>query len=248
MRRPVRIELGRRDSLGGLLEDSLRVYVNRFGTFLAITGAIVVPISLIVEGIGLRHLSAPYPAPELSPQLLGVGALQGLITGALVTPGCIHQLLAVAQGREAGAGDSLRAALDAFAPVLAVTALYALAVMAGLVLLVLPGVFLAVRFYVATQAVVIEGRRGTGALRRSFELVRGSSLRVLWVVFATMFLVGAVGVLIQFPFDAAARSADSAAPLLAGSMLAQTLTTPVVALVSTLLFFDLRARREAEGG
>jgi len=246
VKQPFRIRLGRRPTLGALLEDSLRVYFSRFGAFVAVTATLVVPIELIVEGIGLRQLWEPYPSRQASPALLAVGTLQGLIAGALVTPGCIHQLLAAAEGRSASARDSIRAALDAFAPVLLVTLIYALLIAAGLVLLVLPGVFVAVRFYLGPEVVVIEGKRGLAALRRSSELVRGAGWRVFGVGLVSTLLAGTVGVLIQLPFDAAARAADSAAILLVGGALAQALTTPVVALVATLLYFDLRARKESE--
>jgi hypothetical protein len=51
--------------------------------------------------------------------------------------------------------------------------------------------------------------------------------------------------LVVFPLQALAESADRQAISLAGVILTETLTAPFVALVSTLLFFDLRARRSA---
>jgi hypothetical protein len=41
------------------------------------------------------------------------------------------------------------------------------------VLFILPGVYLAVRWYFVPQAVVIDGARGPAALTRSGQIVRG---------------------------------------------------------------------------
>jgi hypothetical protein len=51
------------------------------------------------------------------------------------------------------------------------------------------------------------------------------------------------GAVIQAPFIALARSADSSALWLAGNTVASAVTTPLEALMITLLYFDLLARR-----
>ena len=53
--------------------------------------------------------------------------------------------------------------------------------MAGLVAFVIPGIWLAVVLYFASQAVVAEGRPPIEALRRSRELVRGQWWRVFGI-------------------------------------------------------------------
>jgi hypothetical protein len=86
------------------------------------------------------------------------------------------------------------------------------------------------------------------ALRASWELVEGA----WWRVFGIGLVAGIVAVLpllaIQAPFQAAAESADAGWLSLIGSIAADTLATPFVALVATLLYFDLRTRREAVAG
>lgn len=241
-----RIELGRRPDVTSLLDDCFRLYFSRFGTFVAIAAVVVFPIQLVVEGIALGQLSAPYSDRSFEPQTLAtVAGLSGVIANALITPGCVHQTIAASEGRMAGARESIRAALDAFAPVLAVSILFAVGVFLGLLLLVIPGVFLAVRWYFLVQAVVVDGRRAIGALERSSSLVRGSWWRVLGIAVLTLVTASGAGALIQLPFESIARAGDSAAVSLVGGSVAQTLTAPPVALVTTLLYFDLRARRES---
>ena len=49
----------------------------------------------------------------------------------------------------------------------------AIGIAAGFVLLVIPGIYLAVRLFFVPQTVVIERARGLDALRASSDIVRG---------------------------------------------------------------------------
>jgi hypothetical protein len=63
-----------------------------------------------------------------------------------------------------------------------------IAVFAGLFALVLPGVFLAVAFYLVRAVVAVEGAGVVPALRRSWRLVAGHRLRVLTVLLLVVLL------------------------------------------------------------
>ena len=54
---------------------------------------------------------------------------------------------------------------------LLVTVLVVLAVTGGLILFVIPGIWIAIRLSLSTQALVVEGRRPTEATGRSWTLV-----------------------------------------------------------------------------
>jgi hypothetical protein len=100
-----------------------------------------------------------------------------------------------------------------------------------------------VRWYFVPQAVVIEGARGPAALTRSSELVRGFWWRTFLLVLLANVAVGIPGVLMLIPFTAIATSSDQAVWALVGTILTTSVTTPFVALYSTLLYYDLLARR-----
>ena len=113
----------------------------------------------------------------------------------------------------------------------------------ALIFFILPGIYLAVRWYFVPQAVVVDGRRSTGALERSAELVRGQWWRVFGVVILTILAAGIPATVIEVPFRVAASSADSSAVDLIGQIVAAAITAPFEALMLTLLYFDLLARR-----
>lgn len=67
-----------------------------------------------------------------------------------------------------------------------------IAVVIGLLLLVVPGVYLLVRFRLVTAAVMLEDRGPVDALARSYELTEGHG----WTVFGVVVLFGALGFLL----------------------------------------------------
>jgi hypothetical protein len=123
--------------------------------------------------------------------------------------------------------------------------LAALGILLGAVALILPGVYLFVRWYFVPQAVVLEGAHGASSLRASGRLVEGRWWRTLGLILLVNVAVLLVALVLSPPFTAAADSADRAVWALVGQVVASAVTQPFGALYSTLLYFDLRERKRA---
>jgi hypothetical protein len=229
-------------TLGELLGDALKAYARHIGSFIAIGAAVVVPVQLVVSGIGLGQLSGGYKNTSTGAEL-GVQAAESyLIIGPLVTVMVVHALLAVADGRSPQRGAAILNGLEAFRPVFLAVALAAAGVVIGLVL-ILPGIWLAIRWYFTPQAVVVDGRRSASALARSAELVTGCWWRVFAIVIVANVAAAIPASIVQIPFNVWADSVDSSALSLAGEVVGTALTAPFVSLMVTLLYFDLLSRR-----
>jgi hypothetical protein len=251
------LDLARPRELGTLFRDSFRLYATNFWRFLAIGAAVVIPTELIVSGLGLGELSSGFddsPPPAASAVALSV---QALVITPLVVAMTVYLLLDLADARPASLRRAVQAGLDAFAPiflpvlaVLACEAVVFLAVMlpvlltgaAAFVPLVLVAVFLAIRWYFVVQAVIVDRARGLDALRASWNLTRGVGWRVFGTVALGVLTFGLAASVVSAPLAAAARSADSGVLFLASQIMSETLAAPAVALVSALLYFDLKAR------
>ncbi len=245
MKVPRAPELARPRDLPALFRDSLTVYARHAGTFLLLAASIVVPVHLIVQGVGLEKLSAPYePSPSVAEALLPA-AVSYLVTAPLITATCIYALASVAGGERPSAWAAIAEGVDAFAPIFLAIVMAAVGIALGLIALIVPGVYLAVRWFFIPQAVVLDGRRGREALRRSAQAVDGSWWRTLGVLLLANLAAAVPGVLLAGPFTALAREADRELWALVGTMATDTVTTPFVALLSTLLWFDLLARKAA---
>jgi hypothetical protein len=238
------LDLGRPRDAGELLRHALRVFLSHPGPLLAVSAAIVIPVQLIVSGVGLEYLTAPYRGGGRTVEMAISTGVSFLVIAPLVTAGTIHVLRSVAAGEAPSAGASIVTALEAFTPLLLAVLLSAAGILLGLPL-ILPAVYLAVRWVFVPQTVMIDGARGAEALRRSWRLVEGFWWRSFAVVLLANLAAALPGLLVLVPFEALAESADREAVSLVGTMLIDTITVPYVALVVTLLFHDLRARRDA---
>lgn len=126
----------------------------------------------------------------------------------------------------------------------------------GLLLGIVLFAWVMIRIYFAMPIVVLE-RLGPGqALARSWRLTRGSWWRMFGIVLLTLVLVSVVTMLLSFPFsllstlpmlfmqDSSWAGVTNGAILYVGDVLAHAITTSFTVAVTTLLYIDLRIRRE----
>ena len=246
-----RLNLREPRDVGRLFADALGVYGRYLGLFILLSAAVVVPADLIVQGLGLEMLTSSYDdSPDVAETLVPA-IVEFLVVMPIVAAICIYALHQIAGGERPAAGQVFVAGFEAFTPLFGAVLLAALGIALGFVFLIVPGIYLAIRWYFVPQAVVIEGARGAGALARSGQIVQGSWWRTFGLVVLANVAIVIPGLILVLPFSAIAESTDRALWQLVGSTLATSVTTPFVALFSTLLYYDLRARAElpfAAGG
>ncbi len=173
-------------SLGGLLSQSLAVYLRNLIPFVLLGTVVFVP------WIALRYFGAQAEPADQVPINLLARLLQmllvQLLTGAL-TYGVVQQL----RGQRAGVGALLSHGASSFFRVLGTGLLAGLVIGLGMLLLV-PGLIFMVRYYVVVPVAVMEGQAGTEAMGRSKSLVAGSG----WAVFGAILVVGLIGTVLTF--------------------------------------------------
>ena len=237
------IQLDRPRDITALFGDSLGVYFRHAFVFIALSAAVVVPVYLVVQGIGMEQFTASFDdSPSLAETAVPT-VVRFLVVAPLITAICIYALRSVAEGGRPGAGESFVSGFEAFTPLFLAVLLAAVGIAAGLVLLILPGIYLAVRWFFVPQAVVLAGARGTQALVRSGEVVQGFWWRTLGLVVMVNVAALIPSIVLAAPFTALASSSDRAVWSMVGTIIADSVTTPFVALFSTFLYYDLRARR-----
>jgi hypothetical protein len=138
------------------------------------------------------------------------------------------------------AEQSYRFGFHRLGSVLLVSVLVGLATMAGLILFVIPGVYIGVRLAVGIEALVVEDRRGTQAMTRSWGLVGGHWWRAFGTLLVAGLLTGVVNAVITAPFSSTSWLAQAIA-----AAVASVVTLPYGVLVGVLFYLDLRARKES---
>jgi hypothetical protein len=234
----VRLDLDRQRTLGELVTVTFDLFGRQLAVFLSLTLAVVAPIVLVVDGVWGQYLAEGGDVDAPTAAAAASLALGVLVIPPLVTALHVVVVQAMARGEEPTVGGALRNASARLLPAVAAVVVYSLAVAAGLVALVVPGVWLAVRWYFCAQAAVVDGLGPTAALRRSAEVVERRWWRTFGVLLGFGVVVGALGA----AGGALAHEIQDGALFTTAWILVQTVTLSLSAIFGTLLFFDSRAR------
>lgn len=216
-----------------IIDAAVRLYRANLAAFATVSVVMLLPFNILGEALGP-----------------GWAVLVGLVQG-LVTPIVIAVLVGVVDdvlhGRPASTSAALARLRGRMGLIVSIAIAQGILTMLGLVLLVVPGLIAMVWTFAAPMTVVIEGVRDVGtAFSRARALARGHFGHVLGTLMLTylgMFLVvfalavglGIVAGLLHLPTHLIS--------LLGSAVFA--VIFPVVAVASTMLYFDLRVRSDA---
>jgi hypothetical protein len=120
-------------------------------------------------------------------------------------------------------------------------------VIAGFVAVMVFYVVVLVRTSVAPQAIVIERRTGREGLARSWALTRGSFWRIVGIRLLLMILQGIVGFVLAAPITAAVAAGSVGTQQMVSQVVqavSAVFVAPITLVTLTLLYYDLRIRRE----
>jgi hypothetical protein len=217
---------------GAVIGKAWDMYKAHWRHLVPIAFVVYVLISLLILLLGtLGWLGA----------LLGfVASIAGIfwLQGALV--------LAVDDVRDGRADLSLTQTLDRVTPhlgtLVAAGLLAGIAIAIGLVLLIVPGLYLMTIWLLIVPAIMLEDRGVGDSFGRSHELVRGYGWSVFGVIVLTVLIFIGVGIV----FGILDSVVDSAWVSFALNVLLQTVTAPFLALAWTNTYYELRDLKGAE--
>ena len=194
----------------------------------AILAGLLAPI--IARGVGGQQISAADAWRATRPRLPSLLLATLLVLLAGLGPLLITGLIA-----------GIAALAGAPAPV------YAVIVLLGLVALVLT-IWFSTMLSLVTPIVVLENASPGRALARSWRLVHRSFWRVFGITLLAGLIVAIAGGILQLPFTLLGAAAGSGVGgtviLVIGAIAAGTVTRPITAGVTVLLYVDMRMRKE----
>jgi hypothetical protein len=140
-------------------------------------------------------------------------------------------------------GRSIADAFQRTGPLIWTQFLLISAVVVGLLLLVVPGVYLSLAWSVWIQVLVVEGKSGTSGLRRAKDVTRGSLGRIGWL----MLLFATIAIAFNFGAGAILPTSLTSLPWLGSALtyLPSAVIAPLSPCMLTLIYFDGRIRNEA---
>lgn len=241
--------------LGDFLEESLAVYRGNFGPFILIALIAHIPVLILTLVSGGDAQSAePAETVEVAEAIADLGTV--LIATVVLVAGYFSTVLSAASVAAVGqhyvdgridAGYCLRRAWYRIASLSVAYVVFALAMVgAGVLMFVLIGIpllfYLLVVWFFFVECIVLERKKPMDSLWRSRDLVQGNFWRV--------FLIGLVYTLLAVCVTLVAGLADmllsQISPILSSVFLAavSALITPFLWIGRTLVYYDLRVRKE----
>jgi hypothetical protein len=218
--------------LSGVLDEAWRMYKAHAMHLLTIAFVIYLAAAVVAA---LLALAGGYIGALL-------GSLVEIFAAFLLQATLVKAVQDVRDGRvDLSLGETVRAATPYLWAVAGASILAGIAITVGLILLIVPGLYLITIWAVIVPVIVLEQSGALASFGRSQQLVRGRG----WHVFGTLVLVFiiliAVNLILGLIF--------SALPHVLGyglsSVISGTLIAPFLALVVTLVYYRLSAVTQA---
>ncbi len=204
--------------------------------FAVLALGVVAPYELIVLTATGR---SPFDTHAGTETVIVLTLLDSLVVGGLISALYVHALRTIGAGAKPRVAQVVKEGVRVFPTVVAAQIIATLGIGLGL-LLILPGIYLAIRWAVVAQAAAIENENWVEALKRSGELTAGNLLHVLGVLFVS----GLIAVTVTNAAIALVGTRKTAEAIGVG-IVVETIARSFVSLTTAILFFDLLARRDA---
>jgi hypothetical protein len=249
-------------SVGEIIDVAIKIWRRNLATLARIVLVVVAPVEIVSALIGASvstsgietfdaagnstintGAAATWAAGMFVAQILS--ALAFLIASAAV----LRAVSVAYLGGTPDWRDSLKAATGRLRSLIWLGFLMFGGLILAAVALILPAIWLGVAWSLAFPVLIAEGLRGTGAIGRSFRLVKGR----WWPTFGALFLAflfqAFVGLVLGVPLGllTVLLDSNSVVAMVLGvviNVLSSVITTPFMASVLILIYFDLRVRKE----
>jgi len=252
--------------VGEVLDAAIKIYIRNARTLMGLTAVVVIPMRVLAGIVLLSTLpsgsdvpggtftvsSSSQPVADRAAVLGANGTLIviELLVATLVTAACTKAVSDAYLDQPIGAAKSLRFAFRRLPGLLWLELLMWLGLIVGFILLIVPGIWLYAAWSVAVPALLIERIGGFRALGRSRRLVKGRWWATAAVLVVATLMVTLISGAIEALLVGVASLPSQPSLLLAvfvstlSGVIATIITEPFRAAAVTLLYYDLRVRRE----
>jgi hypothetical protein len=212
--------------LSGVLDEAWRMYKAHAKHLLAIAFVIYLIAAVIAALLALAGGTVG----------ILLGSLVEIIAAFLLQATLVKAVQDVRDGRvDLSIGETVSAAAPYIGAVTGASILAGIAIAIGLVLLIVPGLFLITIWAVIVPVIVLERSGALASFGRSQRLVRGHG----WHVFATLVLVWVVLLVVNLVLSLIFAALPHVLGSGLSSIISGTLVAPFIALVVTLIYYRL---------
>jgi hypothetical protein len=229
----------RAQSTGEILRNAAHLYRTNFWVLFLAYLLPLVPVTVVY---GIAGASNSVTVAFVAAVVMGLGSL--LASLLAIVPVTVV-LSDICLGNQPDVGRARRLLADrSVLKTIATYLLWLVVCLGGCLLLVVPGIIFYVRYTFVLPVVILERVSGRQALKRSWELSKGFFWHIWWTVTLTLGVVWLVDVGLVAAISPLLNSVSLRVGKMLG-VLVQQLPQPLFPIVAVLLYYDLRARKEA---
>ena len=246
--------------VGEILDVAIKITLRNWKTLVGLVALTVAPVQVLIAIIDISATEGLFATGDPESTTIDSGEVSTVVGGfvlilvltmvsaILSTAVSFRAVVEAYLGGRPRWKESLAFVTRRLHSLIWITMLAGFLVVLGFAACIIPGIWLSVAWVVAVPALLTEDVRGLGALRRSFRLVRGRWWQSFALLLIGFVLVSILGGIIQAAFGALFVVADTNLAIFVvnavGGTLSSMLTTPFLAAFSTVLYVDLRVRKE----
>lgn len=250
-------------TLSDVLDGSFNLFRAEVRSILLVAAAFLVPAQILVAflqrdylgGVGFLSIlddpsatEAALDSGDVSQAWAGLAAVAVTVLVVPFVAGAVSRIVSAAYlGERMSASEALRSVRARWWAFMVAWILVHLVEGIGLLLCVLPGLLAMAAFVPVAPAIAVEGLGPVRAMRRSARLVRPRLFPVLGIAVLSGLLASVIGSVLggvpsTLAFVVGLRWGWIL--LAVGNILSGLVSTPLVAIVATLVYFDGRIRQE----
>lgn len=220
-----------RFSAGDVLAEAWSLFTRHSGRLIAVGAIVFGFLSLVQAAVNSTGERALIPI-SIGVTIVGAFWLQGALVVVVedLRDGKIDLTIA----------DVFRRVEPRLWTLIGAGVLAAIGVVAGLFVLIVPGLVLITYWSLLTPAIVLEHKSLFSAFSRSQQLVSGHFLPMFGIILVTVVLATIIGAMIAAILSPLPTFVD----VYVAGVIANSITIPFVALAWTLAYYDLRALKE----
>lgn len=251
--------------LGKQLDLAFNIYFKNFGGLLIAALAVIIPLTVlyvVLDSIAFLEPSSLAAAGEVQIgdttrlvdydrfiTILIIEAIVGILSYLLVIGVTYRAASEAYLGNPVVPVESVKFAATRAHSILWITILTAIAAAIGLLALIIGAIYILVALVVAIPVLMVEDVRGFKSLSRSFQLVKNNWWRTFGVLLVALLFTGLVtafGSLIQVGANGLAEDQITlwilVSDIVSGGV--DAVTSALLAVVTVVIYFDLRIRKE----
>jgi MFS family permease len=247
--------------IGEILDAGIKLFMRHWRTLVLCVACLILPIQIVSvlitasiapEQFDLTSSESGVEPGEEAAFIVGqlIVLLLTVVGALLATAACFNAVADAYLGTEPDWRRSLRFGARRLWALIGLAIVGVLMLVVAFLLLIVPGIWLAVAMSVAVPALLLERIGPLRSIRRSLGLVRGRWWPTAGALVVGYLMIAILGAIVQYAvliipsLLTDGNTLVSALAAVVGGTLGAAITTPYSAAVVTLLYFDLRVRKE----